>query len=295
MFGATPRLRLLVFLLAGILAISVVAVVGIKKKETVDPYLHTSLRKIAVGDTLSPGFLFEIDAPAFEFVRGGTGVVREGNVLEFIVCKDLEGMVAKLPGTQIGVRKEFTPKPMHLALQRIKRNGVVEADSLPRPYPLVLPRLLSANQIDLQAPGAALPEIGWDAAAIQEAKLDFMPQKEGESFRLVKSAYERIAYVPKHDLSPEARLNAKPEDYAWYLIGNKGSLQVVDLTPGGDFMLHLIKSKDLPLIGAFTLVVLQDDPVARQIAHPVIGHVVGMARLNWFEYANSYVQACTAR
>jgi hypothetical protein len=35
--------------------------------------------------------------------------------------------------------------------------------------------------------------------------------------------------------------------------------------------------------------------VARQIAHPVIGHVVGMARLNWFEYANSYVQACTAR
>lgn len=295
MFGATPRLRLLVILLSGILAISVVAVIGIKKKEAVDPYLHTSLRKIATGDTLSPGFLFEVDAPTFEFVRGSTGVVRDGNVMEFIVGKDLEAMASKLAGTRLGVRKEFTPKPMHLVLQRIKRNGAVEADSLPKPYPLVLPRLLTANQVDLQAPGAALPEIGWDAAAIQDAKLSFMPQKEGESFRLVKSAYEHIAYAPKHDLSAEARLNPRPEDYAWYLIGAKGSLQVVDLTPGGDFMLHLLKSKELPLIGAFTLVALQEDVAARQISHPVIGHVVGMARLNWFEYANSYVQGCTAR
>ena len=293
MFGATPRLRLLVILLAGILAICVVAVVGIKKKEAVDPYLHTSLRKIATGDTLSPGFLFDVDAPAFEFVHGSTGVVRDGNVLEFIVAKDLEGLAAKLPGTRLGVRKVFTPKPMHLVLQRIKRNGVVEADSLEMPYPVILPRLLSASQVDLQAPGAALPEIGWDTAAIQDAKLSFMPQKDGESFRLVKSAYEKIAYVPKHDLSPEARLNPKPEDYAWYLIGNKGSLQVVDLTPGGNFMLHLVHAKELPLIGAFTLVALQDDAAARQVAHPEIGHVVGMARLTWFEYANSYVQGCT--
>lgn len=295
MFAASPRLRLLAILLMGILAITVVVMVGIPKKEKVDPYLHATLDAVTRGDTLSPGFLFDIDAPAFEFVRGNTGVVRAGNHLDFIVGKDLESLQGSLAGTRLGVRKAFSPKPTHLVLERIMRNGRVEADSLPAPVPITLPRLLSASAIDLQAPGAALPEIGWDPASIQDARLSYMPQKEGESFRLVKSAYENFVYAPRHDLTAEQRANPAPEDYAWYLLGKKGSIQVVDLTVGGDWMLHLLKAKGLPLIGAFTLVALNEDPAARQVAHPVIGHVVGLARLNWFQYSNTYVQGCTVR
>jgi hypothetical protein len=295
MFAASPRLRLLAILLMGILAITVVVMVGIPKKEKVDPYLHASLRAVTQGDTLSPGFLFDIDAPTFEFVYGNTGVVREANHLDFIVGQDLENIYRNLAGTRLGVRKAFTPKPTHLVLERIMRNGRVEADSLPTPAPITLPRLLSASAIDLQAPGAALPEIGWDAASIEDARLSYMPQKDGESFRLVKSAYENFVYAPKHDLPAEKRANPAPEDYAWYLIGKKGSIQVVDLTVGGDWMLHLLKAKNLPLIGAFTLVALNVDPASRQVDHPAIGHVVGLARLNWFQYANTYVQGCTVR
>lgn len=295
MFAANPRLRLLAILLLGILAISIVVMVGIPKKEKVDPYLHAPLQAVTQGDTLSPGFLFDIDAPTFEFVYGNTGIVRDGNKLDFIVGQDLENKYRELAGARLGVRKAFSPKPTHLVLERVMRNGRVEADSLPAPAPITLPRLLSASAIDLQAPGAALPEIGWDPASIQDARLSYMPQKEGESFRLVKSAYEDFVYAPRHDLTAEQRVNPAPEDYAWYLIGKKGSIQVVDLTVGGDYMLRLLKAKALPLIGGFTLVALNEDPASRQVAHPGIGHVVGMARLNWFQYANTYVQGCTAR
>ncbi len=296
MFAANPRLRLLAIMLMGILAITIVVMVGIPKKEKVDPYLHAPLQAVVGGDTLSPGFLFDIDAPTFEFVRGNTGVVREDNHLHFLVAQDLENIQGRLAGTRLGVRKVFKPQPTHLVLERIMRGGVVEVDSLPEPFPVTLPRLLSASSIDLQMPGAGLPEIGWDPAAIQDARLSFMPQKEGESFRMVKSAYLRFEFVPRHDLTAEQRANPRPEDYNWYLVGNKkGSIQVTDLTPGGDWMLHLLKAKDLPLIGAFTLVALNEDPAARAVDHPVIGHVVGMARLNWFQYANAYIQGCTIR
>lgn len=290
MFGATSPRRPVTILLLVVLAMTLVGLAGCGKKEIADPYVYDSLRRVTRGDTLSVKFRFEIDAPAFEYVRGNTAIIRDGNLLEFLVAEDLENNYQRLSGTLLGVRKTFSPQPTHLVLERIKRGGVVEADTttLRRPAHYTLPRLLRAGAIDQNVPGAPLPEIGFKAGEIDEARSTFLPEKEGDPVKTVKSAFANFAYLPRHDLAAGAA--PTPEDYAWYLIGDTSSLEVVQLTEGAEWMLHLLKDKDLPVIGAFTLMSLEEEWTKRRVEHPGLGHVVGKVRIDWFQYANTYVE-----
>lgn len=290
MFGATSPRRPVTLLLLVVLAVTLIGLAGCSKKEIADPYVYDSLRRVTRGDTLSVKFRFEIDAPAFEYVRGNTGVIRDGNLLEFFVAEDLENNHQRLAGTLLGVRKTFSPQPTHLVLERIKRNGVVEADTttLRRPAHYTLPRLLRAGAIDQNVPGAPLPEIGFKAGEIDEARSTFLPEKEGDAHKTVKSAFANFAYRPRHDLAAGAA--PSPEDFAWYLIGDTSALEVVQLTEGAEWMLHLLKDKDLPVIGAFSLISLEEEWSKRRVEHPGLGHVVGTVRIDWFQYANTYVE-----
>jgi len=290
MFGATSPRRRVTILLMVVLAVTALGLAGCGKKEIVDPYVYDSLRSVTRGDTLSVGFRFEIDAPSFEYVRGNTGIIRDGNLLEFFVAEGLEGNYQRLAGTLLGVRKTFSPQPTHLVLERIKRNGVVEADTttLRKPAHYTLPRLVRAGAIDQNVPGAPLPEIGFKVDEINEARSTFLPEKEGDDLKTVKSAFANFAYRPRHDLAAGA--TASPEDYAWYLIGDTSSLEIVGLTEGAAWMLHLLKDKDLPVIGAFSLMSLEDEWTKRRMEHPGLGHVVGTVRIDWFQYANAYIE-----
>ena len=96
--------------------------------------------------------------------------------------------------------------------------------------------------------------------------------------------------MPRHDLADSAKANPGPEDYAWYAVGDECSLQMVELTPGAEWMLHMFKDKDLPLVGSFTVLSLEEDYSERKIEHEGLGHVVGTMRMNWFQYANTYVE-----
>ncbi len=290
MFGATSPRRPVTILLLVVLAVTLFGLAGCGKKEIADPYVYDSLRRVTRGDTLSVKFRFEIDAPAFEYVRGNTAIIRDGNLLEFLVAEDLENNYQRLAGTLLGVRKTFTPQPTHLVLERIKRNGVVEADTttLRRPAHYTLPRLLRAGAIDQNVPGAPLPEIGFKQGEIDEARSTFLPEKEGDPLKTVKSAFANFAYRPRHDL-PEGAAPS-PEDYAWYLIGDTSALEVVELTEGAEWMLHLLKDKDLPVIGAFSLISLEPEWTKRRVEHTGLGHVVGKVRIDWFQYANTYVE-----
>lgn len=292
MFGVTSPRRRFTILSMVVLTVTVVALAGCSKKKIVDPYVYDSLRRVTRGDTLSVKFRFEIDAPNFEYVRGNTGIIRDGNLLEFFVAENLESNYKNLAGTLLGVRKTFTPQPTHLVLERIKRNGVVEADTttLRRPAHYTLPRLLRSGAIDQNVPGAPLPEIGFKSGDIDEARSTFLPEKATDPLKTVKSAYANFAYLPRHDLADEAKANPSPEDYAWYLIGDTSSLEVVELTEGADWMLHLLKDKDLPVIGAFSLISLEPEWTKRRVEYPGLGHVVGKVRIDWFQYANTYVE-----
>ena len=45
-----------------------------------------------------------------------------------------------------------------------------------------------------------------------------------------------------------------------------------------------------PVIGAFTLISLEDEWTKRRVEIPGLGHVVGKVRIDWFQYANAYIE-----
>lgn len=278
-------LLVLVVLLAGVTALSTV---GCGKKEQLDPYVYASLRQVMTGavlDTVGRQFNFEIDAPKFEYVKGNVGIVREGNRLEFLVGDNLEKRQNELRGTLLGVKMTFSPAPTHLVLERIKRDGAVVADSLPKPQNYALPKVLRANQVDTSLPGAPLPEIKWDRTDTVDPYL----AKEGNDLIAIQTAVERFVHMPRHDLPEAQRANPSPKDMAWYAVFPQATVQIVDVTPGADYMLELLKAQDLPLVGSFSMKTVSDF-IARKTDYPQLGHVVGTMRINWFRYANAFIE-----
>ncbi len=290
MFGVYSARRASSALLLALAAVTLIGLVGCGGKEEVDPYVYSSLSRVIKGDTLSANFLFEIDCPEFEYVRGDVAMIRDGNLLEFLVGQDMENIYQGLAGALLGVRKAFSPQPTHLVLKRIKRNGVIERDSIPDPVGYVLPKLLRSGQVDLETPGAPLPDLGWKTSAIKEARSVYLPENEGDELKAVQSGIETFVYVPKHNLPEDKAANPGPEDYAWYAVFPNASLQIVNLDKGADWMLHLMKDQDYPLVGSFSIVSLNDKYSERKVEHPGLGHVIGTMQINWFKFANSFVQ-----
>ena len=288
---ASPR-RLTAVVLSGLLiGLTLMSLIGCGGKEEVDPYVYDTVRRVMDGDTLSVNFLFEIDCPQFEYVKGDVAMIRNGNLLNFLVGQDLEHNYRNLAGTLLGVQKTFTPQPTHLVLRRIKRNGVIEADSLATPKGYVLPRLLRAGAIGRdQIPGAPLPKIGWKRTELDEAKATYLPEEEGGPEKVIQTGFATFVHRPRHDLELAEGAVPDEKDYAWYVVGDECSLEVKDLTPGAEWMLDLLLDKDLPLIGAFTVLSLEDEYAKRKIEYEGLGHVVGTVKIIWFQYANTFVE-----
>ena len=293
MFGVSSPRRWVSTLLLGLLAVTLFGMIGCGEKEAVDPYVYDSLRRITRGDTLSNDFLFELDAPEFDYVRGNTAIIRDGNILEFMVGEDLENSYQNLSGTLLGVRKTFSPQPTHLVINRIKRNGVIEADSLATPTSYTLPRLLRAGAIDLDTPGAPLPEMGWKTKDIKTARATYLPENEGDDLRPVQTGIEKFVYVPRHDLADSVKANPSAEDFAWYAIFPESTVEIVEITEGAEWMLHMMLENDLPLIGSVSLLTLDDEYSNRKVEHEGLGRVVGTMKVNWFKFGNTFVEGCT--
>jgi len=286
--------RLALMVPAGLLVgLAVVGLVGCGggevEQEQQIPYVHASVTQIMTGavlDTVTRAFNFEIDAPTFEYVHGNVGIVRDGNRLEFLVAENLERRQQELKGCVLGVKMAFAPGPAHLILQRISRDGVVLVDSLPRPAGYPLPKVLRAAAVDLRTPGAALPEIKWNRAETIEP---FLPKNEGEALIPIQSAVERLVRAPRHDLPQADRAAAADKDLSWYAVFPDATVQIVDVTPGADYMLQLLLDQRLPLVGSFSMKTFDRDFLTRKTDHRGIGRVVGTMKINWFRYANAFV------
>ncbi len=274
------RSRVSLMLLGILAALTVLSLAGCGGKKEVDPYVYASLRAVTRGDTLSKNFLFEIDAPQFEYVKGNTGLVRDGHLLEFVVGKDLEQQASGLAGTRLGVQKFFSPTA-HLKLRRVKRGTAVTMTDSNFAY--VVPRVIKLSDAEIKTPGAPLPELDWKK--IDEAK-NYMPKEEGTPPIQVQSIVERFVKMPHHGGAAGAQ--------GWYAVFPNATIELVDMSPGADWMLEMLRAKGLPLIGSFTLTEVVDNYADRKVEHGALGHVIGKMRVNWFRYANNAIKGSVA-
>ncbi len=283
-FVTSSRRRALLLLLGLLAGLLVLALAGCGGKKEVDPYVYASLRAVTRGDTLSPGFLFEIDAPEFDYVKGDIAVVRDGNLLEFLVGKDLERNHASYAGALLGVQKMFSPTT-HLVIQRVKRGGVIDSLEVAQGYHL--PRILPASQVDLETPGAPLPDLDWKKLDLIK---NYLPKEEGGALIAVQSIISNPVHAPRHTLTPEQRAAAGPRDHAWYAVFPNATFEVIELPEGAAWMIEMLRSKGLPIIGSFSLTEVVENYADRKVVHPGLGNVVGKMQINWFKYGNTFIK-----
>lgn len=290
------------FVLGSLAILVLVGLVGCGEEVVVDPYQYGSLNGIMKGDVkdtthtkieLENGelkethlFCFEIDAPEFEYVVGDVGIVRSGNQLHFMVAQNLESLAPRLAGTMLGVRQSFSPQPTHLVLERIKRGGVIEQDEMAAPTGYVLPKMLRAGAVDITEPGKDMTDASWK----KRDTLSALMAEEGEDPLRFQTGFDSIVKVVAHDLELEEGAEPTAEDMAYYVVLPLGSWKIVDMAPGADYMLDLLLAENLPLVGSVSPISWEEDYQARKVEHEVIGHVVGTIRINWFKYANGFVQ-----
>jgi len=295
------------WLILGSLAVWVlVGLVGCGEEEAVDPYYYASLNDIMKGNVadsvhtyhvMDDGekveyglFDFEIDAPQFEYVEGQIGLVRDGNQLYFLVARNLESLAPRLSGALLGVKQTFSPQPTHLVLERIKRGGVIEADSLQAPEPYVLPKLLPPSTVDITEPGKDMTDANWRD---RKTLIALMPENEGDDLLRFQTGFDTLVKHIRHDAPDSIKANpslATEEDMAYYVILPKSTWEIVDLAPGASYMLDLLIAEDLPLVASVSPASWFEDYQLRKQEHEDLGHVVGTLRLNWFKYANAFVE-----
>jgi len=271
-------------LLLALVGLTLAGLAGCGGDKEVDPFVYTTLSRVMDGDTLSNNFLFEIDAPQIDYAKGDVAMVRSGNRIEFMVGPDIEHAFAGYAGMLLGVEKRFSPTT-HLFLKRTKQGEIVTPVDSVESY--ALPAIFMATRQQLETPGADLSAMNWRRKSTVES---FLPAEDSTRPIEVQSGIAEFVYVPRHDLSEEQAANPGPDDFSWYAIFPESSFQLVDLNPGANWMLQLLKDKNLPLVGSFTLTEYVEAYSDRAKTHGDLGHVIGKMRINWFRYANSYVR-----
>jgi hypothetical protein len=283
--SSSPRRASYPLLLALAVA-ALVALAGCGGEKEVDPYVYTTLERVMSGDTLSTDFLFEIDAPQLDYAKGDVGIVRKGNQMQFLVGPDIENNYATWAGSVLGVQKRFDHNntTTHLFLKRTRSGEIITPVDSVASY--VLPDLKTLSDTEMETPGAPLPDLDWQ----RESKIrEYLPENEGDPLLQVQSIVEDFVYVPRHDLSEEQQANATAADYSWYAVFPKATFRIVNLETGAGYLLELLKERNLPLVGSFSLVSVEDNRTERRKTYGDLGHICGTMRINWFRYANAYV------
>jgi len=287
MFADASTLRRAPILLLALVAVVLMGMTGCGKDEVVDPYVYTSLERVMDGDTLSTDFLFEIDAPeALEYAKGDVGLVRKGNRLEFMVAPDIEHNFDSYRGSLLGVQKRFThgSDTAHLFLMRTKNGAIITPVDSVEAY--VLPSVFTASKTQIETPGAPLPDLDWTRVSGIEA---YYPENEGDALIEVQSIVENFVYSMKPNLTDEERANPLPHNYAWYAVFDKSTFELTGLDEGSHYMFELLKSQNLPLVGSFSIASIESERRERRKDHEGLGHICGGMKVNWFKYANTYI------
>ncbi|MBK7703690.1 MAG: hypothetical protein IPI34_12795 [bacterium] len=294
MFAATSVLRRAPLLLAAMVLIAILAgLTGCSKEKVVDPYLSASLSAVMAGadSVRSPDFLFEVDGPPLYFARGDVAIVKQGNQMHFLVGPALQTEYAgKYQGQRLGVQKRFTDRATgttttHLFLMGTRQGGAIaRVDSVAN---YALPSMLKLTKQQIETPGTNLNEMN---ARLYSTFQPLLPANAGDRAPEVQSMVEHFVYVPRHDLSEAQRANPKPGDYSWYIVLDNATLRVVDLDPGASYMLELLKEKNLPLVGSFSLISVSDSILERTKSYGTLRNVCGTIRINWFKVANTAIR-----
>jgi hypothetical protein len=286
MFSDASTLRRAPALVVLIMMAAALLITGCDEEVIVDPYVETTMARVMNGDTLSVDFLFEIDAPALKYAKDDVAIVANGNDHQFLIGPDIEHQYTSWSSAKLGVQKRFSHRvdTPHMFLKRVKNGELITPIDSVETY--ILPKIFTVSKTQLTTPGAPLPDLDWKRVS---RIMEFYPENDGDPLIEVQSVVANFVYALNHDVPEELAANPGPEHYSWYAVFEKSTFKIVDLGIGASWMMDLLTSENLPLIGSFSIASVEDTRVVRGKNHEGLGHVCGTMKVNWFKYANTFV------
>jgi hypothetical protein len=200
----------------------------------VDPYATVTLREATRGMVISKGFKYKLQNPEVVALNRNLGMIREGNLVEFIGGRSLEDKLAgKLGGNfELAVLKEYSPY-VHFKVERI----YTELDTT----------FMTAGTV-------VYPTI-WEEAdygtdSFEEKDIDAIPYNRTGTLRGLVDQKVRVS----------AKVTAEKEEGQTYYVlhGANAKFIVADTPDGTGLILKILAENDFPFEGGFILTEVED-------------------------------------
>lgn len=100
---------------------SLLVVLGCGEEENVDPYAEVTLEQATRGPVvISKGFKYKLRNPEFVEMQGHVALIREGNIMEFVVGRSIADKIVGMDKTnlELNVVKKYTPY-VHFKVEQV--------------------------------------------------------------------------------------------------------------------------------------------------------------------------------
>lgn len=248
------------FLAAAVGVLLVLAVSACGHRESGDEFADATLRQATRGKIVSKGFKYEFHNPRVAALSNTIGIIREGNLLEFIGGRNLEERLNGLEGTDysLGVVKEFSPF-VHFRVERI----FTETDTV---------FLAQAGAIDYPS---VTTEDAFDRGGFAEYNLSRIPYDRTDMIeKLLAGAY----YIETHIVREEE--NGSP---VYLLVADRNKFRIVDAADGTAAILELLAKGGYPFEGGITLAAIEPLEVRRSTG------IIGEIRVDFVKYGRMVI------
>jgi hypothetical protein len=243
--------------LAVIAALPLVAACG--RDRTADPYPRESLRTLTRGKPApSVGFRYKLVNPSIESVYRNVGLVREGNIVEFITGRNLEEKLAGAPvGVELAVVKEYSPF-VHF---RVERVSTAQDTTFLTPGAVFLPRIVDATAFSM--------------TPYERIDVDEVYANRTDALRSLETRKVRFSCPIAEEQGSSGRY--------FVLLGRNAKFRVAAVSDGMGVVLRLLADKGYAFEGGVVMTETEDS------ASRARSGVAGTVEIEWVKYGRRIV------
>lgn len=226
----------------------------------VDPYAQVSLRQVTRSTVVSKGMKYKFDNPEVVALNRSLGLIREGNLLEFIGGRSLEDKLASKLGAdfQLAVVKEFSPY-VHFKVEKIYTE--IDTTFMTQAGAILYPKLWNASEFGLDG--------------FEETNLDNIPFNRTGALRGLVDKKIRVTGKITREME---------EGRPFYMIhGANAMFRVTDPSDGLGLFLKLFAEKGYTFEGGMTMTEVEayGDRMKSKIA--------GTVEINYIKYGDQII------
>lgn len=250
-----------VILLCSLVMASLLFVLGCGEETKVDPYAEVSLQQATRGPVvISKGFKYKLRSPQFVEKHGHLALVREGNIMEFVVGRSIADKVEGMDSSnlELNVVKKFTPY-VHFKVDQV----VSGTDTV---------FISQVGSIDYPK---LMPAEGFVAREHDDYDLDRL--------RHDRSAALEKARDQQFKVTGTVSLVEEEGEEVWMLSGNRSLFRIVDPDDGVTIVLKLLLAENLEFDGGITFT--EVEPWAERRNNKICGDVV----VDFVKYLDKYI------